>query len=250
MPKRRRANTAAVIASTPTGNDTLLLLPANNLPDGNSVVSTASAYEQGGVAGVREWYEKIQAVAPVPPPPSLVRKAKENEGRMIALMDMASSLSQANKRYGSEAIEQWQGLTPPVEDVICEAIALGLSRQKAAQLAGFKLSHLKTWLQLGARGYSPFENFRSRLLRSEVQHELLAMARVEEAAAVESKSAAIYLKLLERRHKADVSEDEELPESIPVEQFTIEELKAFIDSKGEIVPSRFLSVDAKPIEED
>lgn len=248
MPKRRRVNTATAVTANPTDGDALLLLPANNLPTGTGVLSTASAYDQSGVAGVREWYEKIQAVAPVPPPSSLVRKARENEGRMMALMDMASALSQANRRYGSEAVAQWQGLTPPVEDVVCEAIALGLSRQKAAQLAGFKLSQLKTWLQLGSRGYSPFENFRSRLLRSEVQHELLAMARVEEAAAVESKSAAIYLKLLERRHKADVSEDEELPESIPVEQFTTEELKAFIDSKGEVVPSRFLSVDAGLIE--
>lgn len=250
MPKRRRVDTAATVTTDSTDGNACLLLPANNLPVGTGFVSTASAYDQGGSAGVREWYEKIQAVAPVPPPPSLVRKAKENENRMTALMDMASALSQANRRYGSEAVAQWQGLTPPVEDVICEAIALGLSRQKAAQLAGFRLSQLKTWLQLGARGYSPFENFRGRLLRSEVQHELLALARVEEAAAVESKSAAIYLKLLERRHKADVSEDEELPENIPVEQFTIEELKAFIDSKGEAVPSRFLSVDAKPVEED
>lgn len=244
MPKRKRSTVAAPDTADSGSDDAAAICLPNNLPIGNGELLAIEANEQSRLAGIRDWYAKIAAVAPVPPPPSLVRKQAEREKRMMALIDLAAAVPQANRQYGTTAIEQWNGLTPPVEEVVCEAIALGLSRQKAAQLVGFKLAQLKLWLQLGAKNYAPYANFRARLLRAEVQSELIATAVVEEAAAVESRSAGIYLKLLERRYKQDVSEDEELEADIPTEQFTTEELRAFVDSKGEIVPARFLSIDA------
>lgn len=240
MPKRKRsADTVRDTAPVAGTSDALIVLPANNLPGGNSELPTARTNEKGGIAGLLDWYGKVQAVAPIPEPYPLMAKHKDREARMMSLMDMAAAIPQANRQYGTEAEEQWQGLTPPVEDVVCEAIGLGLTRQKAAQLAGHKLSRLKLWLQLGVKGYSPFANFRMRLLRLEVLSEVDATLRVEQAAAVESKSAAVYLKLLERRYKIADDDDGEFEELLPTEQFTEDELRAFVDSKGEVVPRRF-----------
>ncbi len=252
MPKRKRSagsvRDSAVVAGD---NNALTVLPANNLPDGTGELLVAANDAKGGIAGVREWYAKIAEVAPIPEAYPLMAKFKSKEEEIVRLIAEAEAIPQANRRYNSDAIEQWQGLTPPIEDVICRAVLIGLTRQKAAQLAGFKLSKLKLWLQLGAKGYSPFANFRARFLRLEVASELEATARVELAAATESKAASVYLRLLERRFKVDEGDDEEYEDILPTEQFTVEELQAFVDSKGEIVPRRFTKdyIDAQIIRE-
>jgi hypothetical protein len=62
----------------------------------------------------------------------------------------------APKRKGKAGRGRTVGLTPRIQEIICEVIAAGNYQKVAAQAAGISEETLKKWRQRGRRGVEPY----------------------------------------------------------------------------------------------
>lgn len=201
-------------------------------------------------------------------PRSLARRSSEGEstpfGSLLAsiqakaeaqfeLERASQALTSSARKYSASAIEQWNGLTPEVEQVIIAAVRLGRSRSVAMKLVGYSTNRLTNWLAMGSQGLSPFANFRREFLRSEAVAEMEITSQVEQAAVSELKTSGVFMKLLERRHPSRETDDDSVGDDLPFDRFTTEELDTYLASGGRTIPARFLrgglAVDALPVED-
>lgn len=188
------------------------------------------------------WYDSVveesQALVKNQPAGTLVEQGQLRRTKQLRLMELIKGYAIAVKKHGVSAAEQWQNLFPETEEIIYLGLQLGLTRGKAAALAGHSIRTVQKWLQLGLSGYAPFANFRLMIEQIEAMHEIEALGKVEEAAYLEMKTAGTYMRLLERRHPVEAVMPADEPDNeLPFNLFTTEELNEYIEKK--IIPIRF-----------
>lgn len=249
MPKRKRS-TATSLDSLPSPDNPSDNGLANNFSDRTGDVDHAKAdSERDGTRTLARRSSEGEST----PFGSLLASVQAKAEAQFELERASQALAISERRYSASALEQWNGLTPEVEQVIIAAVRLGRSRAVAMKLVGYSTHRLANWLAMGSQGLSPFANFRREFLRAEAVAEMETTSRVEQAAVSELKTAAVFLKLLERRHPSKETDDDSVGDDLPFDRFTTEELDAYLASGGKTVPARFLrggpAVDALPVED-
>lgn len=185
-----------------------------------------------------EWF----ATELAPQPMEFSSMVTQRRDLTAELMEMVAKLPTDTRRYSPSAIRQWNGLTPLVERIIVMAIHLGADRRRAMGLAGKSVKKLQHWLSMGAKGIAPFETFRTRVLQAEGMLQISQLNGIHHAAFLELKTTNVLVSLHERRF-ADADDGIEAGTDLPFDQFTNEELQAYVNSGGQIVPPRFVTGD-------
>ncbi len=88
------------------------------------------------------------------------------------------------------------GLTPDVQERICQAIRAGAPPETAAVYAGIGKSTYYAWMRRGERGAGPFVEFREAIKKALAEFEVRTVTLVQQAAPADWQAA---MTLLERR---------------------------------------------------
>lgn len=217
-------------------------LAPNNLQHRSLDIFTSDSDEGGEgtrLSALQAFHRSLGEKVVDMPGMEVLVEAKIRQADNARLTDMIANFPDANRRFTPAEIRDWNGLTPVVEAVILQALKVGLPRRRAAAMAGVSLLKLKQWLDMAEKGLEPFANFALKFHQAEGLDEMKALQLVHNAAAAELKTTGTYLKLLERRHAPEDNQWDNNVDALPFDEFTVEELRAYTDSGGRVVPDRY-----------
>jgi hypothetical protein len=89
------------------------------------------------------------------------------------------------------------GLTPRVQEIVCEVIAAGNNQKVAAQAAGISEETLQKWRQRGRRGVEPYASLERAIEQADRDCESALVAKVMAATSADWRAAAL---MLERKY--------------------------------------------------
>jgi len=89
------------------------------------------------------------------------------------------------------------GLTPRIQQIICDAIAAGNYQKVAAQAAGISESILMKWRARGRRGEEPYASLNAAIVQADIDCETALVAKVMAASSDDWRAAAM---MLERKY--------------------------------------------------
>ena len=89
-------------------------------------------------------------------------------------------------------------LTPELQQLLCQAVAVGATDRLACQYAGISQESLYTWLEKGRAGTQPYAEFAEAFQKAKGRHAILSRAKIEKAASDGTWQASAWI--MERKY--------------------------------------------------